>query len=256
MCYTFQVLEEKSGLYDDFLECVYVITMENSFKRHKNIEDQFKKYNLCKNTIIVKNKGFKLEKTVEIGKKKIKVDNTQTDLTHANITILKHSISQNYKNILILEDDFILSDIICETTNIDNIKREVNNNGNQIISLGTLPYISSNFNDNFYKNIISVGTQAQIYNLSNINNILKFINNVNYYDWDAITGNYGRIVYKKPLIYQIFPETDNFKNWYSELGEINGKYIRNIVRIAFNLLSLDKIPEPGTSFFYKYHIKI
>jgi GR25 family glycosyltransferase involved in LPS biosynthesis len=262
MCYSFIFLKEKPGLYDDFLDCVYVITMENSFERHKNIEEQFKKYNLCKNTIVVKNKGYKCEKILEIKGKNIKVDDTQTDLTHANITILKHSISQKYKNILILEDDFILSDIICETTHIENIKSEVNKNGNQIISLGCLPYISNNFNDNFKKNFASLGTHAQIYTISTTINLLNYINNnlsKTIFDWDIITSLCGRIFYNKPLVYQIWPETENRNNWLSKIKSIDTKNIKKIEKIyftCFEILSLDKTPEPGTSILYKMHVKL
>ena len=262
MCYTFNILQEKQGIYDSFLDCVYVITLENSFKRHKNIEDQFKKYNLCKNTIIVNNKGYNCEKILEIDGYNIKVDNTQTDLTHANIIVLKHSISQGYKNILILEDDFILSDIICETAHTENIKREVSKNGNQIISLGCLPFISSNFNDNFKKNIVSLGTHAQIYTLSTTIQLLNYINtnlSKTICDWDVITNLCGRIFYNKPLVYQIWPETENRNNWLSKIKSINTKNIKKIEKIFLNslkILSLDKTPEPGTSFFYKYHIKL
>ena len=59
MIYSFRYNEERKGIYDELVDCVYVITMENDVNRHKNIEDQFKKYNLCKNTIIVENKGYK-----------------------------------------------------------------------------------------------------------------------------------------------------------------------------------------------------
>ena len=65
-----------------------------------------------------------------------------------------------------------------------------------------------------------------------------------------------QIMYKIPLIYQIFPDTENRKNWGKDdnfLINFSNSIALNYNNQIINLFNLDKIEEPGTSKMYKYH---
>ena len=49
-------------------------------------------------------------------------------------------------------------------------------------------------------------------------------------------------MYYKPLCYQLFPITNNSKNWV----------MSDLLLLIFSILKLDKQAEPGTSMCYKY----
>ena len=58
-CYTFKKIQFKKGIYDDSIDATYIITMEDSIDRHKNINEQLKNIHPTKIVYIVFNKGFK-----------------------------------------------------------------------------------------------------------------------------------------------------------------------------------------------------
>ena len=81
-CYTFSELHFKKGVYDKSIDATYIITMEHSIERHKNITNQLKKLQPTKLVYIVFNKGFrKCDKILP-------ENNTKFDLIHYNLEII------------------------------------------------------------------------------------------------------------------------------------------------------------------------
>lgn len=89
---------ENVGIYQDFIDCVYILTMNNALKRKEAFLKELQKIHLHSNTIDVTNCGYKDCNKKLILQKEITVKNSVQDLAHAE--------ENKYENILILEDDF------------------------------------------------------------------------------------------------------------------------------------------------------
>ena len=260
-CYSKKFIISKKGIFDTFIDMTYVITLEDSKERHKSVISQLKKYELTKKVSIVFNKGFKkCKKELCFDNICKKVNISIKDIIHAYQYILKDAQKNNYNNILILEDDFIISERILEQKIINDLEEKVNSykNKNLLLKLGCIPYLSYEeaTNSNFKRILISVGTHAIIYNKNSINKILQELSLT---DYDLVINMKfitEQIMYKIPLIYQIFPDTENKKNWGKDdnfLINFSNSIALNYNNQIINLFNLDKIEEPGTSKMYKYH---
>lgn len=201
------------GIYQDIVDCVYIITMKNNIERRKLFLKELEKVHLHSNIIIVNNGGYKDYEKYLFLKTKIKVKNCTQDLTHANISIFEHAEKNNYDNILILEDDFrFCVENITSIQSLHDLYNIISHEHSTIISLGCIPFISKNYDFNFLYNIYSAGTHAHIYKKNCRKKIKNYIQKNIFYDWDFITFTYGRVNYKKSLIYQIYQKND-WKKW-------------------------------------------
>ena len=204
------------GIFDP-CDCVYIITMVKSADRHKNIENQLMKSNLHKNTKFY-NQGYK-QNTKYLYKKDgsidFKIENSTHDLFHANLTIHQDAKNNNYENILIIEDDFIITNELSKPEHIKNISEKISSEKNNILILylGLIPCISTKTQSSFFnKNILSFGTQAVIYNKNYTNNILNrnyIIVSIDSYNINLKKNNLTRLFYYIPLIMQYITETEN-----------------------------------------------
>jgi len=248
--YFFEEIKKKSGLFDKCLDATYIIHLEGNKERKSNIMNQMKLYNITKKTFILNNKGFKK------CKKNLREQNPVCDLIDCYIQIFKNAEEKNYNNILILEDDYTFNEKIKDTEAIDQISEFINEqssrNNNFIYLLGTVPYLQlPSLLHAHSKVFISTGTHSSIYSKQFRKKILEIKypqDSIN--DWDLYTNFQcpytNRYIYKTPLCYQLFYETDNFNSWKSFL---NFKYI--LITI-FKFLNMDKNGEPGFTFFYKF----
>ena len=229
----------ENGVFDDFIDATYIITMANNKTRHKNIIKQLKKIIPTKSVYIIYNKGYKNNKRILFNKL---ITNPTEDLTYTNLFIFKHS--EIYNNILILEDDFIFSDDIFKNNYIDKIKIFITKNKPEIYLFGCLPLVSRVF-DTFKDHIqiyFKAGTQTVLYNKNARNKIYNYIYNFKEkekvrFDIDKITAypNLTNIfMFKKPLIVQYFPETENQKYWHKSIL-LNNILVRIIKIIKFNI---------------------
>jgi len=112
--YSFELIENSSGFLDHSIDATYVIHLDGN-GRLESIKNQLKKYIPSKKVYILHNKGYKT------GLKPEFVTNTAQDLDHAYVTCFKHSQNKHFKNILILEDDFIFDKNINNTEIKDDI---------------------------------------------------------------------------------------------------------------------------------------
>jgi hypothetical protein len=249
-CYSMDYLEYNNGLLDRFIDATYIITMTNS-PRIKNIQKQLKTYIPTKKIYILYNDGYKRCDKV------LPFNAPPYDLTDAYFHVIKKSLENNFNNILILEDDFIFSDIINDLNIHNEIKFILDkyNNDKITFNLGPIPvifYPNLNPFNNIYKNIFTTGAQSIIYNKNARIDIMKYYGNNKIRHWDLfITSTYNSYFYRNPLIYQTYPQTENQKYWVSNnkndlLSIINQKIISYFVK----LLNLDKEPEPGFMIIY------
>jgi len=244
-CYTFKKMKYNTGLLHNAVDATYIIHLEGN-GRYDDIMNQLKTYHPTKEVYIVFNKGYKKCQKDE----HIKLP--AHDLVDAFLQVFKHAKNQNYDNILILEDDFIFTEKIKKTSRQQDICTFLNEHKNEDYQyfLGCLPYLQlpCTLDCKHYINICSVGTHAVIYTKKN-REILLNVNQKDIIDWDYYSFTHSRrYVYCEPLCYQLFPDTENSKNWHKD------NYILYIisksVKKFYNILKLNTQIEPGYSIFY------
>tara|TARA_B110000483_G_scaffold232794_1_gene300825 strand:- start:426 stop:1232 length:807 start_codon:yes stop_codon:yes gene_type:complete len=230
-CFSFKELNFKNGIFDNSIDCSYIIHLEDNTNRLKNIKIQLNKFKPTSKIYIYNNKGFKK------CKKNLYKQKTNYDIIHSYIEIFKHAQLNNYNNIFIFEDDFILDRLFLKE-DINNINNFCNENKHKkfTLSLGILPvlYYPKNY---YFKNILlGVSMHNTIFSKNIRDYILKnthFINKVG--DWDVYNNTLlCRYFYYKPLIYQKFEETENQKNWPLSFFGIKYIILKYMKFIDFN----------------------
>jgi len=241
-CYKINKISNKNYLFKN-IEALYVIHLEDN-GRLNSIVKQLKQYKLTKEVYILFNKGYKK------CKKDKHITLPRYDLIDCFFYIMKDANTKNYNNILILEDDFIFNKNILNkniTNHIDNFLL-INESKLFLYYIGGLPYLQiPTFNK---ENILlsCTGAHSIIYPKVFIKYINK-INKKNIEDWDIYLNlNFKRYIYHKPLCYQLFPETENSKNW------TNYFYSSTITKALFKILKLDEQVEPGYTIMYNFSI--
>ena len=249
-CYNLETLNYKDGLFDDFIEATYILTMENSDRR-KDYMYQLEQFKPSSVVHIFHNKGFKkCEKKLN---DKV-IENSVNDIIHAYKNAFTHAKKSGYKNILILEDDFIFSHLLKQNYIIKRIEKMYKHleNSSSAFLLGCLPQISFYY-PYYYRYILSsAGAHAIMYNEKSINNILNNIDSFSDYDF-SYKFYVNCYCYKEPLVYQLVSETENRNNWGMNIPII-GTIIGIIIVWTIELLGLDKKHEPGTTYVYNFNV--
>jgi hypothetical protein len=238
-CYYFDKKEYSSGFLDKSVDATYVIHLENN-GRLDHINEQLSKFQPTKTVYITRNQGFK-----KCTKKLIEQVSYQ-DLTDAFLQCFQHANKQGYDNILILEDDFIFSDEMKKSENIDSVNTFLTKKKEDtfVYYLGCNPIIIVPYDWNHYYSFESLSTHAMVYSRKtrqlSLNTELKH--------WDVIMKNSdtSKYLYYKPLCYQTYPETENKKTW----SEKDNAFIFEAKKWIIQTLNLDKTPEPGFSIIY------
>ena len=240
--YSFEDIINDKGLLDNCIDATYIIHLEGNEERRSNITNQLNIYQPSKKIHILNNKGFKK------CKKNLKEQTPVYDLIDCFIKVFKDSEDKKYNNVLILEDDFRFSEKIKEPKHIEEISTFINKcakvDQNFIYLLGCVPYLQIPSLIKHSKVIFSTGTHACIYSKKFREDILRTPQH-KIYDWDLYTNlnsSASRYIYKIPLCYQLFYETDNFNSCI-----YNSKYL---MMSLFKKMNMDKSPEPGFSNFY------
>jgi hypothetical protein len=246
-CYKFEKNMYTDGMFEECVDATYVIHLEGN-GRYDSIQKQLREYHPTNTVYIVFNKGYKN------CKKDDHIKLPAQDLTNAFLEIFKDAKIKNYNNILILEDDFMFNEKIKESFHQKNISVFLKDNENTDIQylLGCIPYfkVPYIFNTNHCINVVSTGSHACVYTKSNREKILKE-KEENIKDWDTYNCfNSRRYGYYTPVCYQLFPETENSKNWGYETFLFS--ILAIIPKKIFKWLNLDTQVEPGYSFFYLF----
>jgi hypothetical protein len=221
------------------LDATYIIHLEGN-GREEHINNQLEEYHPTNLVYILYNKGYKR------CNKNLHLNESKVDLIDAFLYVFKDAVGKNYKNILILEDDFIFNNKIKDKQIQNNIVEFIKKKENEpmIYMLGCLPIIQKS-QDKYTNTVtIGIGTHACIYTKSVMEQSLQE-NIQDIVDWDYYTcKRYTRYMYHEPLCYQLFPETENQKNWESFCG------LTYFLIYIIKLVKLDKQTEPGYTFFY------
>ena len=218
-CYYYKTLNETNSPILKNVDLTIILMMENS--------DRFKPdpfiLNLSKKTIIQYNKGFRA------CKKPSGVENTQNDIIHAYYTAFEYTL--DYNNVLILEED---AEVLYYTRSHYDLVDKYIAGDFKVFSFSTWG-VFTKLDDNFYSVDVGHGAHAQVFSKNERINIIKNIELNNFkgeIDTTYLVNNV--VVYKHPLIVQLFPETENFHNWRGN------KFIKPFYRPGLKLLSIDK----------------
>jgi len=239
MCYRFELLEFEDCLFEN-VDATYILHLEGN-GRIDHIHEQLRTYHPSKRVYIVYNKGYKK------CEKDLAIQRTTDDLVHANITVFEHA--QQYKHVLVLEDDFIFSkDVKNHAIHVDDfLKRNTmfvyQLGGVPLIAIPTDMYHYRSYSIAAHSNIYAVSARKRIVDNYKVNK--SQIENIDYY----ISTTIPVYMYHKPLCYQTFPMTDNRKNWFKNA---NGffSFVDFIFNTFISFTNLENEPEPGFSILY------
>ena len=196
-CYYYKTIKTSDNPILKNVDITIILMMENSnrFKYDPFI------LNLSKKTVIQYNKGFRA------CKKPATITKSNEDLNHAYYTAFNYA--KNLNNVLILEEDAEI--LYYDKYHYDIVDKYISGDFEifSFANYGTFTEID----DNFYSSIYECASHAQIISKSKREELIhKFIIK----DFKGhIDTNYfiKSVVYKHPLIVQLFPETENRNNW-------------------------------------------
>ena len=188
------------------IDHIYIIHLCNN-GRLENINKQLKKIK-PRSISVLFNEGFKS------GKKDKDIDVSYKDLVDANLFVMRDAKKKGYNNILIFEDDFVISKDFMDKDNLESINNFINHNDYDVFYLGcVIRKIKEKINENillidkcwsthaiiFSKKIIDYYTTLSCQKICYIN------------DWDnfIVENMKKKYTFIQPLIIQPFPLTEN-----------------------------------------------
>ena len=204
--YSFKNVTYDSGLFDKCIDMAYMLTMENS---KRDFMSELYKHKPSSRMKIQYNKGFKN------GNKVLYKTESCYDISDALRNVFEDAVENNYKRILVFEDDFLMDTEKYEQIDINKITAFINKKNPDVYNLGNLVHLSWPRFNNHIKSIVYGFAHAVIYNLNYINNYLEDFpkGKIKHCDkyWNKL--KFRKYSYKKPIVYQTFSETENMKNW-------------------------------------------
>lgn len=238
------------------IDATYVVHLENN-GRLQSVINQLTEYKLTNITYILYQKGYRK------CKKNLYRQTIDKDITHCNMTIFKHALNKGYNNIIVLEDDFIINSKIKDENIVNDvsqfIKKKEEINENFVYYLGGIPIISIPISINHYKPWFIAGTHGAVFSNKSMKYILK--NYKVYADtdemWDlhlSSDSNIKKYHYKYPLVYQLFPITDNQSQWNISNCKIVNNIMISTFKLLIKLINIDKECEPGFTIIYTFSI--
>jgi len=242
-CYHFQLLTYEEGLLDKSVDATYIIHLENN-GRLEHIHTMLSSYKPSKLVYILYNKGYKK------CSKHSSITSSPLDLVDAFQTIFHDAKHKEYRSILILEDDFTFLPKMKEISVLQNINQFVEERREKefVYHLGCIPYLRIP-TMNYSSLLFSTGMHASIYSDKVIEKVLQEKEKI--YDWDTYFNmNFigSRYMDNHLLCYQLFPHTENSKEWGNEHYLL--KKIGKVLHSSLSLLELDKRHDLGYPFFY------
>lgn len=239
-CLKLETRKYDNGMFQKSVDATYIIHLENN-GRLPDINKQLELFQPTNIVYIVFNKGY-------TKCNKILVEQTPPyDLVDTFLFIFQDANEKGYKNILILEDDFIFTEKIYTSNHLSNINNFLNQKKEEkfLYYLGCLLWLQLPYNEHTSINLMSSGTHSVIYTYSARKYLLEK-KLIPIYDWDVynnLLSGIRRYVYKEPLCYQLFPITENSKHWVTFFNF-------DLTRIYINFAHLDVKLENGYSNTY------
>ena len=204
--------DSKEVLFQEtFLNACYLITMEESERREKYIQqlDTYKPFNKVQ---IIHNKGWRK------CQKNCRIQNTVDDLSDVYAQIFLECLHNNQDNVLVFEDDFFF------TESLESIRESIreiqmfllHHSDYMTYNLGAIPYFmypeSRSMNHYYYKGGVA---HSVVYSKQYMVEYVTHYETMNCLSdifWNRFKNNY---TYYKPLCFQLFPQTENSTNWSS-----------------------------------------
>ena len=241
-CYQFQKRHYENTLFNH-VDATYIIHLKNN-GRESNIEQQLSYCQPTPIVYLVENQGYKT------CRKTLHEYTPSYDLTDAFLQSFKHAETQDYNNILILEDDYLFKQTPTLQESCNDIDNYINTLGTKkfIYYLGCVPYLQSTGFTNHNNLYLSSGTHACIYSKELRNHILQDYVQTDIIDWDVFhimnLWNYPKYIYYKPLCCQIYQVTENSKHWYNPFG------MSNVIKFTHSVTKVNNMVEPGHTIHY------
>lgn len=242
-CYKLEKIIYNNAIFNDSIDATYILHLENN-GRLNDIKNQLKNFKPTNTLYIVYNKGFKN------CQKELPIYNSNYDFIDTVLFIFNDANNKKYQHILILEDDFMFSNEIYNGNHIENINNFLieKKDEKMFYFLGCLSWLQLPYNAHTNINVLSSGTHAVIYSYKARKELLKTkISTIADLDvYHNLFAGIRKYIYYKPLCYQLFPETENSKNWMPFFGDFNKIYMKSY--------NLDIKVEPGYSDSYYYSL--
>lgn len=214
-----EITFDTSGYLGKFIDCAYVLTMEDSSRRY-TIRERLDYAPPCRRVIIQYNKGYKKSAKPNLPEQK-----SYFDIIDAYYHALFH-YNTNFKNkgrVLLLEDDFVFTPEIKSSKTHTDIENILNNEKVDLLQLG---HVISVYNPtwlfrtryNFRRHMHAPVCHCVIYSEGFIEKFLRQYprGEFPYIHFDkAHSSEYcsNFWVYDYPLAVQAFSRTENSKNW-------------------------------------------
>ena len=213
-CYTIKKQYYTSGLFDNSIDCTYVILCcGTNPHREKQCIMQLDKFKPTKLVKLIYNKGFKN------CNKELEKQSTEYDLRDALMFVFKDA-SHIHNNVLVLEDDFEVNmDIISQTHHINTINNFLLSYEPDVYGLGNICLINPMYLfSEHQKSMFMFISHAIIYSKSYRKaKLLKYSEKYRILPRhiDMHWNNATDVVYRyhKQLVYQKHDITENMKNW-------------------------------------------
>lgn len=242
-CTEYEQIIFKNGILDSFIDAVYVILLKGS-TRTENVYKQINDFKLSKNNFIQINEKFKDCHIEDLCRQ-----DACYHIVYNTVNVLKHANENNFKNILVFEDDFILDEEIKDKSVIQSIGNFLNTNEFNLYFIGCIPYIVwPLLSTEHVKVILGGGTHSVIYSKEARDKIIDIFDEDKCYsgpissqvDMTFHTILRNKYMYYKPLCYQPFIMTENRKDWTFP-----------ILDYIIELYELDKNPKKAFNNCYK-----
>ena len=255
-CYEVKTINNKNGIFDSIADITYIITMKNGNERHKKMYQQLEWFHPTKEVNIWYNEGYRrCEKLDENGNI---IDISYKDLTFTVMNIFQDALMKGFTRILVLEDDFVVSEKILDQHIQKDIADFILKNDPHIYYLGCFPYIitPNTIISTHYKLFAAGSNHAVIYSNNAMLKLLKrYYSTENFKrDIDVMTMyDTSQFTYHIPMINQYYPETENKRTWGADVSQIEKAGI-TIHKWLINKFSLDKENniETNTRKFYLF----
>lgn len=229
LLYKYELIKTKKGMFDDYIDIVYILAIAN---KKDHIMNQINTYKPHKKILIQYVNTSSLDKILSINE--------------AYYNIFLNALKNNYKNIIIFEDDFTFDYNINQLV-VDDIGKFITTNNYHIYHLGSLFHISVPSISMHLKSYYITSSHGVIYNRDYVYYyIKKYEAGFKHKHWKLwLNINIIKYTYYKPLCFQILNKDKKIFGKIYELFNLNknhnpGYKIFNIISliISFHLIYL------------------
>jgi len=233
--YTLETLSFEKGPF--FSVCAtYVIHLANN-GRLDSVMRELKAKPPSRTVHIVFNQGPKGKNLPE--------ETPAQDIIHAYKHVFQDAATRGYDRILVLEDDFFFRPDL-GSPDVASVNRflETPRKHKWVYQLGCIPGLMVPCGNESYATV-AFASHACVYSKQFREYALGYTKKIR--DWDVFCLLHCvRYTYTKPLCYQLFTETENYKDWFRCFGLVG------LLKWALKKLQLDKHAEPGFSLCYLF----